>query len=1102
MSCDKSAKEDVLECTCKDAAPSELWYGFPNETTCTPLALFPDADGCHKLVEDLNTTYKLALSSTTKKNQQDKVLENVNASLSQIYGQAVTKQHLEHAFHIVKTSPASSSTAPLQTSTTLPEPQSIETVETKLDRMTVSASAQQPQQDTSASSIDTSDPTISTTAVSSSNPNSTAVDDLPAAKTVSLAGVKQAVRPTSSKDGHVYTNHFTIDLKQNTKLYEYQIVGLRNTKADLSRSKKRVVIARKIEASEILRINRDAFACNDHGRIIAWRQLKENVQENEIIDTTPVDDYSREFPGEVAGQLNLDVVFKRVINLDGLLSYAQRKNPGYGDTGAASALDILISSGARTENVTTGQPAVIRIDDNRFFTLDDEERLDDSHGLIAIRGYSSCVQPVDGGLRLNVNTGLSAFYKQQKVINVIETFKNNPSAFPHGKGAQHLIGVRVKILYDRCKPDEVNKDMDTLKRRTKTITGFSSRPASQTMFDRNGTKTSVWQHFDETYPYVRPRPRKDQICVNTSSTEMGKECWFMPDQLEIVPGQLYRKTLDKVNAELPAAMIELACKKPRENKSKILDNGLPALGLIPSSPNSNIIQPQLQVLRDAGMNISSTMLKVPFKKMPFPTIQYGGSNPEPVQISEHAAWKTRGQEFLTHSKRVGPNDLVQFLHLEGASLAFATTYVQAFLDSFQENLGTQQHIVRSNIQPISIREDLLGLSPLEASLKALKAKLTVLILPDDNKDLRKLYANFRIVNDQYLGSASIVLKEKRMLNIGAQNGPEKLKGYMASNAMKLNVRFGNENHSVKNGFKELMKGPLCNTLVLGADLIHPSQSSAQGTPSIAALVGSVSATFGKLLGSARYQPKGSEIIYPENMKDMVAERIRAWQNNNGLTKGLPPRILYFRDGTGLTQYSGILEEIRAIKTAWTDLFKNLQPKPLLSKPLEVTAIVAVKRHNTRFYPIDASKESQTTTGNCKPGIIVDTQVTSPLYMDFFLQSHDVEKGSAKPTHYFVLSNDMKLKGNDIHQLTNNFCYTFAHSTSAVSYPSPVYCADKLCERAMLYLHHVYENLPSVSDMSKDQIEREVEIAWQRGRGRGPTQANPWHPNLDDKMFWM
>jgi eukaryotic translation initiation factor 2C len=52
-------------------------------------------------------------------------------------------------------------------------------------------------------------------------------------------------------------------------------------------------------------------------------------------------------------------------------------------------------------------------------------------------------------------------------------------------------------------------------------------------------------------------------------------------------------------------------------------------------------------------------------------------------------------------------------------------------------------------------------------------------------------------------------------------------------------------------------------------------------------------------------------------------------------------------------------------------------------------------------------------GNCPPGTLVDTAITSPYYQDFYLQSHNAIKGTAHPAHYFVLVNEMGLSETNI-----------------------------------------------------------------------------------------
>ena len=57
---------------------------------------------------------------------------------------------------------------------------------------------------------------------------------------------------------------------------------------------------------------------------------------------------------------------------------------------------------------------------------------------------------------------------------------------------------------------------------------------------------------------------------------------------------------------------------------------------------------------------------------------------------------------------------------------------------------------------------------------------------------------------------------------------------------------------------------------------------------------------------------------------------------------------------------------------------------------KLTIIVVDKRHHTRFY-----QEKNKVYQNPQAGTIVDTVVTIPRNLDFFLQIHHAIKGTAK-----------------------------------------------------------------------------------------------------------
>ena len=161
---------------------------------------------------------------------------------------------------------------------------------------------------------------------------------------------------------------------------------------------------------------------------------------------------------------------------------------------------------------------------------------------------------------------------------------------------------------------------------------------------------------------------------------------------------------------------------------------------------------------------------------------------------------------------------------------------------------------------------------------------------------------------------------------------------------------------------------------------------------------------------------------------MVKERIIDWvmeqkgykaRNNQNM---LPENLLYYRDGVSDGQFQDVKDkELPQIRKAFWAAVKELKAREFISNeesPVvpKLTAIICIKRHSVRFYP--AQRKDADHTGNCKPGTLVDNVVTSPYYMDFYLQSHAALQGTAKPAHYFVIENEMGTSEPDIRQLVS------------------------------------------------------------------------------------
>ena len=263
---------------------------------------------------------------------------------------------------------------------------------------------------------------------------------------------------------------------------------------------------------------------------------------------------------------------------------------------------------------------------------------------------------------------------------------------------------------------------------------------------------------------------------------------------------------------------------------------------------------------------------------------------------------------------------------------------------------------------------------------------------------------------------------------------------------------------------------------------------------------------------------------------MFVERLTTWYSKHG---HLPSKVIYYRDGVGESQYTAVLhhevskieaafEAVREAKRQHLDEQDHMPTDKLL-----ITAIVVTKRHHTRFYPHTHQKHR-----NCDAGTCVDSIVTHPVYFDFYLQSHLPSRGTARPTYYFVLRNDIAFSASQLQTLTNCLCYTYVRCASPVSYAPPVYYADKLCERMRLYIKRTQveelvlpaerpqmkpakvngesrEDRKGKMDTYNEEMkdsEAAVKRAWKSvelGQNDGEVRSHdPWHAKLNDTMFWM
>lgn len=367
-----------------------------------------------------------------------------------------------------------------------------------------------------------------------------------------------------------------------------------------------------------------------------------------------------------------------------------------------------------------------------------------------------------------------------------------------------------------------------------------------------------------------------------------------------------------------------------------------------------------------------------------------------------------------------------------------------------------------------------------------KPKLLLVILP---KTVIAIYKLVKFMGDVKKGIHTICVVGSKFAKQTNDNNAQ----YFANVALKFNLKLGGMNQSLEPPRLGIISEG--KTMVVGIDVTHPSPGSASAAPSVAGIVASVDAKLGQWPADIRIQASRQEMV--SALDDMLKLRLQLWKTKN---KSFPENILVYRDGVSEGQYNIVLEqEFPLLKKACAALYPADQTKKGLPK---FSIVVVGKRHHTRFYPTkekDADRSS-----NPQNGTIVDRGVTEPRNWDFFLQAHTAIQGTARPAHYFIVSDeifqDRKVQApfqnaaDVLEDLTHNMCYLFGRATKAVSICPPAYYADLVCERARCYLSGVFDATPTATPATS-VIE---------GAQGQQVNANDViiHPYLRNSMFYI
>ena len=703
------------------------------------------------------------------------------------------------------------------------------------------------------------------------------------------------------------TNHFAVALPKSS-LYIYRVIGLTTEKEEEegnkpSRTARETFMKAVIEQHDILSAQQDHFAYDSFGLIVAWKDLstlggqapmKVNDTQDMKVCLRPAKDNIkaayRDLELKFEGQLALDLYTATCNGSDTTLPIRLTAS----DTNTVEqAINVIISKS--TQNSDETPP--FRMGSRKLFqTMAARENI--VTGVNVHQGYFSTLKLGMGRPLLNLNTTAGVFWKEMPVRDYLQDRSDDLH-----KAKRSLRGVRVRVTY--------------LDNRIKTIKDFGKQPK-----DQEFQKTITWKTDPKTGKDVPDKTEKCTVydnlvakrykaidlsaieqseygCANIGSTKRNKEEWYPIECLEIVPYQPYTGGL---TADGKSDMIDTARVHPGNGRDLLRNAGLKLLGVLNHDKKPS-------VLDKAGVSISAQMLQVPIRSIAVPKIRY--AQDKSVAPNANGRWTLQGIKlFDTATELDGPIYLIIPKRLREISYRVyeKTTdengQTKNVMDAdktpkFDEYEADRGEEIASSIKtgaldvgirfsptaaklvPLVEYLDLTAADGIEAAFDSLlndakSKKAALVVLLNEHKKNTKVFDEFKRAADQRHGVQSLCLADSS-LSSSLKAHLEYMKrdnvagktwsSHIANVALKINLKLGNTNHTVRDEMykSEALRNHFydasgkLDTIILGADATHVQKESAEGTPSLAAVVGSVDDHFGKFLGSLRPQEANTEV---------------------------------------------------------------------------------------------------------------------------------------------------------------------------------------------------------------------------------------------------
>lgn len=825
------------------------------------------------------------------------------------------------------------------------------------------------------------------------------------------------------------TNFFRMHIPKKLVVSQYAIRIFRLKSPSDSKSKRRPRSSRAggsaasdanrvwtdVAGSELITWNRAVFDVvyrrygRDFGAMLAYdgrsiayapRELNRKVLGTRFRVTVgreggpPTDQETREGRAE---NVEVEISHAKYLKFEEVLS--ERAHPStYAEY--LAALDVVIAASPTGRYVQVGRS---------FYSPDHASPLGRRNiTASAWRGFYQSARLTIAGLVVNLDESFTAFWNKggRPLSELVRDANDGRDLSCSDNRGLRDVAAKLKALKVKATHTGI----------TYKVHGFSNKGADHIYFQSpsEGRQISIADYFHSTYNIRLRHPHHP--CVKTNPR---RDTYLPMELLRVAENQRIAGMLTQDQTQ---SIVKIASSKPHIRREAAIKT------MQKLNHNSD------RVCKDFNVQVMPGLISVDARVIPPPLITYKNSKRiKPVD----GQWNAQRQQYATPGL-LFTWAVINISRLRADDLSkFVSDLVRAGRDNGVQIPNSRPTVFSSDSRRVTDRmREVKSKYDRDKSLQVNNYPLQLILIIKDRQD-SPTYNSIKRVGDLELGIPTQVVLQKH-----CERGARGRDMYCNNVMLKINSKIGGQNSVVAtyqldraSGMRDVdfVESP---HIVLGADVTHPMAGGS--SPSVAALVGSRDRQGVQYTGAIRNQPGRKEVI--GDLGNMFKEVYNRWYNN--FRRNVHAQaILMFRDGVSEGQFEEVMQvEVAALRQACLEFQKNWRPR--------ITYIIVTKRHHARFF---TDRKHQDRSGNIPPGTVIDKDIVSREYYDFYLNSHAGIQGTSKPSKYTVLVDENGIAVDALQGYIYRLAHGFVRCNRSVSMVNSAYYAHLLAFRGRAYL---------------------------------------------------